>query len=130
MSTFKSFEEIGAWQKARELSLEIFMMTLQKPLSKDFGLKDQINRSTGSILSNIAEGFERSGNREFIYFLSIAKGSTGEVRSQLYQALDRKHISFEDFKNLSAKTIEIGKMIGGLIVSLKNSAFKGSKFQR
>lgn len=86
MATIKSFEEIEAWQTARSLSKEIFGLTNFGSFSKDYGLRDQINRATGSIMDNIAEGFERGGSKEFIQFLAIAKGSAGEVRSQLHRA--------------------------------------------
>ena len=92
MATIKSFEEIEAWRKARVLSKEIFELTQKGSFSKDFSLRDQINRSSGSIMDNIAEGFERGGNTEFIQFLSIAKGSAGEVCSQIYRAHDRNHL--------------------------------------
>jgi four helix bundle protein len=93
MATIKSFEEIEAWQRARPLSKEIFELKIFGSFSKDYRLRDQINRSTGSIMDNIAEGFERGGTKEFIQFLAIAKGSAGEVRSQLYRARDRKHLN-------------------------------------
>lgn len=95
MATIKTFEDIGAWQKARILSKQVFELTLTGSFSKDYALRDQINRSMGSVMDNIAEGFERGGTREFIQFLSIARGSAGEVRSQLHRALDRKHLDRE-----------------------------------
>jgi four helix bundle protein len=88
MRTFQSFEEIEAWQKARTLTREVYVATSEGAFSRDFGLRDQIRRAAVSIMSNIAEGYERSGTGEFVHFLSMAKGSTGEVRSQLYVALD------------------------------------------
>src|ERR1700687_534406 len=101
MATFKKFEDITAWQKARELTREIYTVTSQGTFSKDFGLKDQIRRASVSIMSNIAEGFERSGTGEFIQFLATAKGSSGEVRSQLYVALDQGYITDAAFKHLA-----------------------------
>ena len=92
MATIKTFEDIGAWQKARILSKQIFELTLTEPFSKDYALRDQINRSMGSLMDNIAEGFERGGTKEFIQFLSIARGSAGELRSQLHRALDLNHL--------------------------------------
>src|ERR1044071_8834864 len=90
MSTFQSFEDIEAWQKARELTRRVYEVSEVGAFARDFGLRDQIRRASVSALSNIAEGFERSGTGEFIQFLSAAKGSAGEVRAQLYVALDRR----------------------------------------
>ncbi len=87
MSTLKSFEEIESWQKARELTRKVYTVSNQGAFTKDFGLRDQIRRASVSIMSNIAEGFERDGNREFLQFLTVAKGSSGEVRAQLYLLL-------------------------------------------
>lgn len=101
MATIKSFEDIDFWQKARNLSNEIYAKTIEGSFSKAFSLRDQINRSSGSIMDNIAEGFERGGNKEFIQFLSYSKGTCREVRSQLLRAKDRKHLSDEDFEQLS-----------------------------
>lgn len=128
MATFKSFEEIEAWQNARLLANKIFMLTLDGSFSKDFKLRDQINGSSGSIMDNIAEGFERDGTREFIQFLSIAKGSAGETKSQLYRAFDRGHISKEIFDELKEDVITIGKQLGGLIKYLRGSGLKGIKY--
>jgi len=128
MATIKSFEDIEAWQKARSLSKEIFDLTSIGTFCKDFGLRDQINRASGSIMDNIAEGFERGGTKEFIQFLAIAKGSAGEVRSQLYRAFDRKHLSNDQYNALSDRTTEISKMINGFIIYLRNSNLKGMKF--
>lgn len=97
MATIKSFEDILAWQKARILANRIYGLSCTGSFESDFKLRNQINGSSGSIMDNIAEGFERDGKREFIQFLSIAKGSAGEVRSQLYRALDRKHINEPTF---------------------------------
>ena len=128
MATIKSFEDIEAWQKARSLSKEIFELTTVGTFSRDFGLRDQINRASGSIMDNIAEGFERSGTKEFIQFLAIAKGSAGEVRSQLYRALDRNHISPDQYAALLESTTQISKMINKFIVYLRDANLKGMKF--
>jgi len=93
MATFKKFEDITAWQKARELTRLVYEITKNGNFSKDFSLRDQIRRASVSIMSNIAEGFDRGGRKEFIQYLSIAKGSVGEVKSQLYTALDQKYIA-------------------------------------
>jgi four helix bundle protein len=114
MTTFHRFEEIQAWQLARQLTREVYAMTNSGAFAKDFGLRDQIRRAAVSVMSNIAEGFERRGNREFARFLSIAKGSAGEVNSQLYVALDQNYIEPVVFERLSKLTIELGKKIGAL----------------
>ena len=128
MATIKSFEDIEAWRKARSLSKEIFDLTNVGTFSKDFGLRDQINRASGSIMDNIAEGFERSGTKEFIQFLAIAKGSAGEVLSQLYRALDRNHLTNEQYNILAENTKQISKMINGFMIYLRDSNLKGMKF--
>jgi len=98
-------------------------------LSTDYRLKDQINGSSGSIMDNIAEGFDRGGNKEFINFLSYSKGSAGESLSQLYRIYDRKYISEDEFNELSNKAKELINKIGGLISYLKKSGIKGIKFK-
>lgn len=128
MAKFRRFEEIQAWQLAREIALDVWLLIEQTPLGNDFALRNQINRSSGSIMDNIAEGVERNGNRKFIQFLSIAKASCGEVRSQLYRAFDRKHITQEQFKSLIEKTELESKKLGALISYLNKSDIKGSKF--
>src|SRR6266508_5946862 len=128
MATFQTFEEIEAWQKARELTREIYMVSVRGLFSKDFGLRDQIRRASVSVMSNIAEGFERGGTGEFVQFLSIAKGSAGEVKSQLYVALDQCYIDKETFAQLFALAAETGRMIGGLMIYLHKSKIKGTKY--
>lgn len=129
MSTIKKFEDLEVWKLAREFCQEVYELTLQEDFSRDFGLKNQINNSSGSIMDNIAEGFERDGNKEFSQFLSISKASCGESRSQLYRALDRKYITKEQFELLSQKTIDLGRKISNLMTYLKNSEIKGNKFK-
>lgn len=129
MSTIKDFRDIEAWKKARILCSDIYEISNKTDLSKDYSLKDQIRRSSGSIMDNIAEGFERDGRKEFIYFLSIAKGSCGEVVSQLYRTFDQKYIDKEQFDELLDKSTEVGKMIGSFMNYLKNSEYKGKKFK-
>lgn len=131
MSKIDCFEDIIAWQKARINDEKIFETIINsKVFSKDLALVDQIKRASGSIMDNIAEGFERGGNKEFIQFLYYAKGSSSEVRSQLYRALDRGYIDQTTFDNLYTQTIEISKLISGLIKYLQDSNIKGEKFQR
>ena len=107
MSTFKRFEEIHAWQAARIITKEIYSLSSSGMFAKDFGFKDQIRRSCVSIMSNIAEGFERSGNKEFIQFLATAKGSAGEVRAQLYVALDQGYVEQSTVRELNQLLIKI-----------------------
>ncbi len=129
MSTIKRFEDIDAWQLSRELHKKIFRLTCEGDFFKDFGLKDQIRRSSGSIMDNIAEGFERDGNREFIQFLSYSKGSSGEVKSQLYRALDSNYIDKTIFEKLYQEVEVIGSKLATLMRYLKNSDFKGTKYK-
>ena len=123
------FEDLGIWQDARKLCKEIFLITEKDPFSRDFKLRDQIRTSSGSVMDNIAEGFERNGNKEFIQFLSIAKGSCGECRSQSYRAFDYGYINQKILNELIHKTITLSKQISGFISYLKRSNFKGSKYQ-
>lgn len=129
MATFRKFEEIESWQKARELVNEIYKATRHNDFSKDFGLKDQIRRAAVSIMSNIAEGYERDGKREFIQFLSIAKASAGEVKSQLYVALDNAYLSQSEFDTLQELTDGTTRLIAGLMKYLNNSKIKGNKYR-
>jgi four helix bundle protein len=129
MSSFKSFEDIEAWQKARVLVREVYGITNDGKFAKDFGLKDQIRRASVSIMSNIAEGLERGGNKEFLQFLFIAKGSAGEVRSQLFVALDQHYVSNEDYQRLMLLANEVSRMIAGLIKYLQSTMLKGTKFK-
>ena len=130
MGTFRSFEEIEAWQKSRELTREIYEVSNGGLFRKDFGLREHIRETTVSIMSNIAEGFERNGTAEFIQFLSIAKGSVGEVGAQLYVALDQGYIDEETFKRLSKKAAEIGRMTGKLMNYLKKAKIRGTKYKQ
>ncbi len=113
--SFSSFEEIEVWQKARELNKLIYSITAKSNFSKDFDLVRQIRRASVSVSSNIAEGFERQSNKEFVRFLYIAKGSVGEVRSQTYLALDIGYIDETDFNNIKKSVLEISRMLSGLI---------------
>lgn len=115
----RKFEDLVAWQKARLLTKGIYLLTASEEFSRDYGLKGQIQRAAVSVMSNIAEGFERSGLPEFHQFLVIAKGSCAEVRSQLYIALDIGYISEVEFDQTSLLAEEVGKIIGGLRSSIK-----------
>src|SRR5947207_15624368 len=125
MATIKRFEEIKAWQKARTLNSKVGDLIDRGQFKKSYRLINQIEGSAGSIMDNIAEGFERSGNKEFVQFLYIAKGSCGEFRSQLYRAVDRKYINQQEFEELYAIAVEIIVMIQKLIDYLEQSELKG-----
>jgi len=129
MASIQKFEEIEAWQKGRELTRRIYLLTSQGGFARDFTLKDQIKRSAISITSNIAEGFERGGNREFIQFLSTAKGSASELKSQLYVALDAEYLTKEEFDQLHQQTQSILSLLGGFIKYLQQSELRGRKFK-
>jgi four helix bundle protein len=128
MATVKSFEELEIWQLSREICQEVWDVFERTTLGKDFELKNQMNRSSGSIMDNIPEGFERNGRKEFIQFLSYSKGSCGELRSQLYRALNRKHITQNEFEFLREKTLTESKKIGSFMAYLVKSENRGSKF--
>ena len=128
MPIIEKFEDIEAWKRAREVTKKIYQLSGAGEFSRDYGLKNQIRRSSVSVRSNIAEGFDRDGNREFINFLSIAKGSCGEARSQLYVALDQNFISTEDFESTSNELDQTSRLIGGFMNYLKKSELKGKKF--
>jgi four helix bundle protein len=110
MAKIKKFEEIVSWKKARALANEVYEATSVGDFCRDFGLKDQVRRAAVSILSNIAEGFERGGDKEFLHFLSIAKGSCGELRAQFYIALDQRYISETEFNKLVGKATEVSQL--------------------
>lgn len=129
MATISRFEELICWQKAREFDKLIFQLTQHTGFSKDFSLLDQIRRASGSVMDNIAEGFEREGNKEFLNFLSIAKGSAAEVRSQLYRALDRNYLNQADFDKATKVNQEVIRLIRSLMTYLKSSEIKGSKYK-
>lgn len=118
-SAVKRFEDLIAWQKARELTRVIYQMTEDGKFSRDFGLRDQIRRASVSIMSNIAEGFERFGKAEFHQFLVVAKASCAEVRSQLYIAHDIGYITQEQFAEVHGLADEVARIVGGLRASIK-----------
>ena len=123
MARIEKFEDIEAWQKARELTREIYRLTNQGAFAKDFGLRDQIRRASVSIMSNIAEGFERNRRAEFHQFLSTAKASCAEVRSQLYVAFDIGYIDKGTFERLLQQAEEVARIIGGLRVSVQKQTW-------
>jgi len=124
----KTFEELPVWQKARELVNYVYGLTRKDGFNKDFSLVDQIRRASASVMSNIAEGFERGSNAEFIQFLYISKGSAGETRTQLYIALDQGYISRDEFKKGFDLCRDVSGQLSGLIDYLKGSRLKGEKF--
>ncbi|MFP9112450.1 four helix bundle protein [Flavobacterium sp. RHBU_3] len=129
MATIQRFEDLEIWKEARRLAAEIHTISIETPLNSDFGLKSQIKRASGSVMDNIAEGFERDGNLEFWQFLSIAKGSAGETRSQLYRLMDCGYISTEKFEVLKGDYEKLSGKINNFIVYLNKKDYKGNKFQ-
>ena len=129
MPTISNFEDLEIWQMARQQALDIYQLYVQQPFSGDWELKNQINASSGSVMDNIAEGFERSGNKEFSNFLLISKGSNGEVRSQLYRASDWRYLTIEKFEELKLKCMTISKKITSFIKYLKESEQKGFRYK-
>ena len=124
----KNFEDLEIWKDARLLTRGIYQLTREPKFSKDFALRDQIRRAVVSIMSNIAEGFERGGNQEFIQFPYVAKASCGEVRSQLYVALDQSYVTEKDCDDVSKSFRRLSIMISNLIDYLKHSEMKGAKY--
>jgi four helix bundle protein len=126
--TIKKFEDLKVWKHAFSLTQNVYELTQQNGFERDYALKDQIRRASISVMNNISEGIDRSGNKEFIQFLAIAKGSAAEIRSMLYIAESQGYISENQFLELKKHCIEISRMIGGLIKYLKNTSYKGTKF--
>jgi four helix bundle protein len=130
MGGFSCVEDCKAWQLSRELVREIYRATSSGTFNRDFGLRDQVRRAAVSVASNIAEGFERGGNREFIQYLYQAKGSCGEVRTQLYLAWDLDYLTEDSFNRLREMTVKISEVIWGLIRYLKQSSITGIKYKK
>ena len=129
MATIEKFEDLEIWQLARDICKDVWTIIQDTPLKQDYKLREQINGASGSVMDNIAEGFERDGNREFINFLSIAKASCGETRSQLYRCFDRNYIDEDTFKRISEKTVLTSRKIKTFMTYLKTSDRKGSKYE-
>jgi four helix bundle protein len=123
------FEDLNAWKSSRELVRKIYSLTKKRSFARDFGLVDQIRRAAVSVMSNIAEGFERGSNREFIQYLYMAKDSCGELRSQLVIAFDQNYIDQNEFREINHLAMRVGGMLGALINYLKSTKVKGSKFK-
>ena len=130
MANIEKLEDLVTWQKARRLTTEIYRITSNGSFSRDFGLRDQIRRASVSVVSNIAEGYGRGGNKEFLQFLSLSEGSLYEVKTQLYIASGISYINAENLTRLTEDIEEILRMINGLIKYLKSSDIKGTKYKK
>jgi four helix bundle protein len=130
MAKIERFEDMLSWQRARELTKRVYQLSKQGDFAKDFELRGQMRSASISVMSNIAEGFERGGDKEFIHFLSTAKGSCGEVRSQLYVALDQSYITPVEFDKISSETVEVSRLVAGFMGYLRQSELRGNKFKR
>jgi four helix bundle protein len=128
MATFRTFEEIEAWQQARELTKLVYEASGKGAFGRDFALRDQIRRAAVSVMSNIAEGFGRGGVREFVQFLSVARGSTSEVGAQFYVALDQGYLRADGFARLQEQVTRTGSVLSGLMRYLRASTVKGTKY--
>jgi len=128
MSTIGKLEELRVWLISKELAVSIYKLKNEK-LNKDFSFRDQIRRASVSITSNIAEGFGRGGNKEFVQFLSVAKGSLYELKTQLLIASEIDYLSSEEMNKFDEKLVELASMITGLMNYLKNTEIKGNKFK-
>ena len=126
----KNFEDLEIWKEARRLTQAVYRLTRDSRFSKDFSLRDQIQRAAISVMSNISEGFERGGNQEFVQFLYVAKGSCGEVRSQLYVALDQEYVDQKVADSLLAVLKRLSVMIKHLIDHIKRSGMRGAEVRR
>ena len=129
MQRIERFEDILAWQRARGLTKDIYGCAGAGRFARDYGLRDQIQRASVSAMANIAEGFERGGDREFLQFLSNSKGSCAEVKSHLYVALDQAYLTQPGFDQLYAKADEVSRLLGGFMSYLRQSHLRGPKFK-
>ena len=129
MGTIKRFEDLDTWKKARILTRQVFDLTSKESFRGDWSLRDQLRRASVSTMANIAEGFERGGDREFLQFLSIAKGSVGELKSHLYVAQDAGLVTEDQFRELYALSVDTGELIGGFMKYLRQSDMKGQKYR-
>ncbi len=129
MNRIEKFEDIVAWQKARVLTREIYKCARGGGFARDYGLRDQIQRASVSTMSNIAEGFERGGDREFIQFLSTSKGSCGEVKSHLYVALDQGYVTPLGFDKLYGQASEVSRLVAGFMTYLRESSLRGRRYR-
>jgi four helix bundle protein len=127
--TLTRFEDLEIWKLARKLTSSVYQLTAKGKFSQDYGLRDQIRRASVSVMSNISEGYERSGNQELRQFLAIAKGSCGEVRCQLYVAMDQGYIALDVAEELIDQHKKLSIMIHNFMEHLKKSRFKGHKYR-
>lgn len=130
MGKIDQFEDLEVWQLAREICNDLEVLFNVTPLGKRYSLMNQMDRSSGSVMDNIAEGFGRGGNLEFRNFLGFSKGSCSELKSQLYRAKDKKLISPEQFENLAVKCDKENAKLGSFINYLSSTEFKGTKFKK
>jgi len=128
--TIKCFEDLEIWQESRELCKVVRQFTFREPFNHEFRFRDQMNASSGSIMDNIAEGFDRDGTKEFLQFLSISKGSCGETRSQSYRAFDAGYIIQEELDDILNRTQRLKLKIGNFMNYLKNSPLTGTKYKK
>ena len=129
MNRIEKFEDIVAWQKARVLTKDIYKCTQLGGFARDYGLKDQIQRASVSAMANVAEGFERGGDKEFTQFLSTSKGSCGEVKSHLYVALDQGYLTPVSFDQLYGQANEVSRLLSGFMTYLRESNLRGRKYR-
>jgi four helix bundle protein len=129
MATVKRFEDLDVFKMARELTRCLYRTTAAGRFARDYALRDQVRRAAVSVMSNIAEGFERGGDKEFFQFLSLAKASCGEVRAQLYVALDQAYVTQEEFDSLVDQALRINAALARLMKYLRDSELRGSKFR-
>lgn len=127
MATAERFEELEVWKSARELAAEVYHAVQASEISRQFALRDQILRAAISMPANIAEGFERGGNKEFVQFLYVAKGSAGELRTLMYLVKDCGYLDEKICKNLVGRTESVSRQLGGFIQYLKGSPYQGKK---
>jgi four helix bundle protein len=123
------FEDLRVWKSARAIATETYQLTKKREISRDFALREQIRRSAISVMANVAEGFEREGDREFIQFLSQAKGSCGELRSHLWLLNDLGYLEPDEFERLCLQAMELSRLISALMKYLRTSSFRGAKFR-
>ncbi|MCX6843189.1 MAG: four helix bundle protein [candidate division WOR-3 bacterium] len=129
MGTFRTFEEIEAWQQARTLAKMVYEASGKGAFGRDFALRDQIRRAAVSVMSNIAEGFGRGGAREFVQFLTVARGSASEVSAQFYVALDQGYLAQRDYRRLQEQATRTGSVVSGLVRYLRTAGLRGSKYR-